>query len=173
MNFSLLVCWAFLALLPVLLLRNQAARYYAVHTAVPLCIVFAVIVSESTSALSRKGASVVLVLVAGVVFAGNLFFTTGVFSMGINEPIRDDGRFHLVKRGAAVDSLYENLFMRHPTIPSHFHIHVTGIPLDAIGGDAAVQLWYRDTTLVVDVGVDSSASASALPSRLVSVDISP
>ena len=156
---GVLFCWVVLALVPVLFFVNQSARYYGVHAVIPLVLLVAIICSESVTALRRTGRHVVFVLIALMVFSANWFFVEDVFSRGIHEQIINDGRFHLVKRTAAVDSVYENLFRRYPAVPRNATITISGIPLDAIGGGMAVQLWYRDSTLAVRSGVESAVAA--------------
>lgn len=156
---GVLFCWVVLALVPVLFFVNQSARYYGVHAVIPLVLLVAIICSESVTALRRTGRHVVFVLIALMVFSANWFFVEDVFSRGIHEQIINDGRFHLVKRTAAVDSVYENLFRRYPAVPRNATITISGIPLDAIGGSMAVQLWYRDSTLAVRSGVESAVAA--------------
>ena len=112
---GMLLCWVVLGMLPVLFFVNQAARYYAVHAGIPLVVLISIICSESVPAFPRAGRSVVFTLIALIVFVPNWFFVQEKsFSRGIRERIINDGRFHLVKRTAAVDSVYNNLFRRDP-----------------------------------------------------------
>jgi hypothetical protein len=156
---GVLFSWLVLALMPVLFFVNQSARYYGIHAGIPLVLLAAIVCLESVPALTRIGRNVLLTLIALIVLASNWLFVERSFSRGIQEQIINDGRFHLVKRTASVDSVYENLFRRYPAVPRNATITITGIPLDAIGGGRAVQLWYRDSTLVVRSGVDTTAVA--------------
>jgi hypothetical protein len=168
---ALLGAWVLLALLPVLFLRNQSARYYAMHAAVPMCILIGIILSEALAGLTGRRRTWIWALTGILVFAGNLVFARHIFSEGIRQPILDDGWFHLVKRSAAVDSVYVHLFEKYPSIPRSSRVHIANVPLDAIGNHAAVQIWYCDSTLTVDAGIDTSA-VSAVSPGVVAVDIS-
>jgi hypothetical protein len=167
----LLAVWGFLALLPVLFLENQSARYYALHAAVPMSILIGIVVTETIDGLTPRSLNPIVVIALAAILAGNALFAIKNFSLGYNQRIQNDGWFHLVKRSAGVDSLYTHLFLKYPSLPRGSCIHITGIPLDAIGGDAAVQLWYRDSSLTVDVGSDSSRTLDVIPSEMVRVKI--
>jgi hypothetical protein len=155
----MLGAWMLLALGPVLLLRNQSARYYGVHAAVPLCILAGIALSETLGRIPLKRSAWILAIAGLPIFAGNLIFARQMYSQGIHQQITDDGWFHLIKRSAAVDSLYVEMFEKYPSVPQGSHVAITGLPLDAIGYGAAVQLWYRDSLLTVDVGMDSSSTS--------------
>jgi hypothetical protein len=170
---AILAAWGLLALFPVLFLRNQSARYYGLHAAIPLCILIGIALTEALAGLTFRRRVWVLVLAGLPVFAGNVVFTRQIFSEGIRQQIMDDGWFHLVKRSAAVDSVYVHLFDVSPAIPPGSVIHISNVPLDAIGKDAAVQLWYRDSSLTVDVGYDTSTVPTSDPGSAVHVTINP
>jgi hypothetical protein len=169
----MLVAWIFLALLPVLLLRNQSARYYGVHAAVALCILAGIILSETFGRFSMKRTVQVLAVAGLLVFTGNLIFARHMFSQGIRQQIMDDGWFHLIKRSAAVDSVYSELFEKYGSVPKGGHVAMTNLPLDAIGYGAAVQVWYRDSLLTVDVGVDTSMVDLPAQERRVQIAVFP
>lgn len=166
-----LLFWGSLALLPALPLLHQSTRYAVVHASVPLCLLLAIAASEFSEAVLPRYRTWVLGFIGTAVFAANLSFSAAAFSQGLKQPVRDDGWFHLVRRAAAVDSVYVHLFDAHPSVPAGSRIHITGIPLTAIGDSAAVQIWYRDTTLKVDGLADTSRSPDAESG--VTVTVSP
>jgi hypothetical protein len=165
--------WFLLTLMPVLLLKNQSARYYAVHSAVPLVIALSAVAYEIVSPIGRKG-HVILVAVAAVVAISNVVFVGEMFEKGIDQLIVNDGYFHLVKRAAVVRAVYDGLNAQYPELPHGSIVVVDGVPLDAVGGSRAIRMWYKDTTLQMTTSMslrleDSSFAAFTDCSKVVNL----
>ena len=147
-----LLGWIVLALMPVLLLKNQSARYYSVHALVPVVILTAIMLSEITARLSRNGKAAAAMFVLASIAIANAWHVESMFSQGLRQVIINDGYFHLIKRTAAVEAIYDTLQHCPQGVPHGATVFIDGVPLDAVGGNRAVRLWFRDTTLHVQAG---------------------
>jgi hypothetical protein len=172
-SLAILVTWGILALLPALPLLHQSTRYAVIHAAIPVSMLLTVVLSELGQRIAPRRSGVLLAVAAGIVFAGNFYFAATTFRQGLDQQTRDDGWFHLVKRSAAVDSVYAQLFEKYSALPAGSRIVISGIPLDAIGDNAAIQLWYRDSTLTIDPGVDTTGVVSSSSVGRVHVMVNP
>ncbi|MEK7670734.1 MAG: hypothetical protein AAB344_00745, partial [Bacteroidota bacterium] len=141
--------WLVVGILPVLFLRNQAARYYAIYSLVPFLflIVYAIslVVPESRTAYRNALLSVTVV----VSLLANAFYVNSLFARGMNEVVTADGRFHLIQKGEVVNTLHSALMEKHPGLPPHATLVISGPGLMAIGKGIAPKFWYNDTTLQV------------------------
>jgi len=125
----LLVIWVFIALAPVLLLKNQSAKYYAFHAAVPAAVLASIVIREiTTRAFPKRGTIVAAVLVAGVA-AANAWYTESMFSLGMKQRVIHDGYFHLIGREAIVDALEDSLRAFPQPLPHGTRIFVRGASL--------------------------------------------
>ncbi|MBP1656919.1 MAG: Tetratricopeptide 1 repeat-containing protein [Bacteroidetes bacterium] len=173
----LLVIWVFIALAPVLLLKNQSAKYYAFHAAVPAAVLASIVIREiTTRAFPKRGTIVAAVLVAGVA-AANAWYTESMFSLGMKQRVIHDGYFHLIGREAIVDALEDSLRAFPQPLPHGTRIFVRGASLDATGQSAAVRLWFRDSTLRLSAGGprqpgDSANAGGEDGARVITIDLS-
>jgi hypothetical protein len=172
----LLILWILLALLPVLFLKNQSAKYYAVHATVPTVLLMATMLAELTAPFSVNGKAAIFACVIAGLSLGNVERVNAMFSLGIRQFIINDGYFHLVKRTAAVQAVHDSLTLRHPRLLHGSTVRIEGIPLDALGGNRAIRLWYGDSTLQVLEGLpsereDSTCEARNSDSLLVIIDL--
>lgn len=176
-HIALLLFWMLIALAPVLLLRNQSAKYYAFHAAVPVAVLASILVREITSrALPKRGTIVVALIVAGVAMA-NAWYTESMFSLGMKQRVINDGYFHLIKREAIVDALEDSLRACPQPLPHGTRIVVTGVSLDATGQSAAARLWFRDSTLRLSVSDprqpgDSANAVGEYGVPVITIDLS-
>jgi len=143
----LLLVWILSALAPVLLLKNQSARYYAVHALVPTALLVAILLVEITTLLAPRRAAIIAGFAVGVFAVANALYVERMFSLGLRQVIVNDGYFHLIKRAAAVDAIHDSLMARQGRLPPGTTVIVDGVPPDALGGSRALRLWFRDTTL--------------------------
>jgi hypothetical protein len=141
-----LLGWFVLALAPVLLLKNQSARYYAIHASVPMAIILSSMAHEIAGRFGKKG-GVLVAIVLAIVAVTNAMFVRVMFVKGIEQLNINDGYFHLVKRAAVVEALHQSLKTRYPVLPHGSVVIVEGLPLDAVGEGRAIRLWYGDSTL--------------------------
>jgi hypothetical protein len=162
--------WLLLALMPVLFLKNQSAKYYAVHSAVPLTILLSGLAYEVVARIGRKGLLIPVFAVA-VVALSNALFVQGVFRKGIDQVLVNDGYFHLVKRGAVVEAIHESLKLQYPALPHGSLIVLDGVPLDAVGGSRAIRLWYADTTLRMTSSMGLSPGDTTEPGKILTLHL--
>ncbi len=70
-----------------------------------------------------------------------------------------EGTANLPLKGDMVKMVEAHLANQYPGLPSHSILVFDALPSNIFGGDAAAQIWYRDTTLKVydswDVEIDS------------------
>jgi hypothetical protein len=147
-----LLGWILLALAPVLLLKNQSARYYAVHALVPISLLASIVLIEITALLAPKRVAVVAGLALAAIAIANTLYVERMFSLGLRQMMINDGYFHLIKRAAAVEAIHDSLAARQGRLSPGTTIIVDGVPPDALGGSRAVRLWFRDTTLTMRGG---------------------
>jgi hypothetical protein len=162
--------WLLLALMPVLFLKNQSAKYYAVHSAVPLTILLSGLAYEVVERIGRKGLLIPVFAVA-VVALSNALFVQGVCRKGIDQLLVNDGYFHLVKRGAVVEAIHESLKLQYPVLPHGSLVVVDGVPLDAVGGSRAIRLWYADTTLRMTSSMGLSPGDTTEPGKILTLHL--
>ncbi len=146
--------WIVAGILPVLFLRNQAARYYASYSLVPFLFLITYAIVSAISDSRRVLCTVLLsVTVIGSLLSNAMYVRT-LFAAGKNEIVTADGRFHLIKKGEIVNTIHSELMLNHPKLPQHATIVLSGPGLMLIGNGIAPKFWYNDTTLQVISLVD-------------------
>jgi hypothetical protein len=155
-----LVVWVVLALSPVLLLRNQSARYYAVHAAIPAALLASIILLELQERVAPKRGIIGVFVLLAAVGTANALDVDRMFAQEMRQVIINDGYFHLIKRAAAVDAIRDSLMARPQPLKPGTVVVVSGFPLDAVGGSQALQIWFQDSTLTMRSGTRSDFQRS-------------
>jgi hypothetical protein len=157
------LAWTVVGLLPVLILTNQAARYYATYALVPFLFLILYLVARTIPDSRSLYRSIVFGgIVAGSVLS-NLSHVGHIFAEERRGVAISEGRFHLIHKADTETRFRNELRRAHPTLPPHATVVVTG-PSLLLGGDgAAVKLWYNDTTLRVISLLEYHRLREALP----------
>ncbi len=141
--------WAASGIVPVVLLTNQAFKYYIITSLAPFAAL--VIISlESVSPVGiRRIGRPLLILFAGAVAVWNSFSVQREFSSATDQVRIYNGTNHLITKAAFVSSVRSELAARFPQLPDSTIIIINGADLAPLGGSAAARLWYNNRTLDV------------------------
>jgi hypothetical protein len=155
-----LVAWMLLALTPVVLLKNQSTRYYAVHAIPPMAILVAMVVADLASLVRTRWSVFAPAVLVSLVAFSNVLTVETLHRQGLRQVLINDGYFHLIYRAAAVEAIHDSLMARRDELTEGTTVSIDGVPIDAVGGNRALRLWMNDTTLQVVHGIAAETGDS-------------
>ncbi len=149
--------WFLIGLLPVIPLIHHGYRYYLKHSLPAFCgIIFTSLWTLKKDHRALFIAVVAILLLLSLAVGPD--FLRRQNESGLDRTIVE-GTANLPLKGDLVKMLADHLESRYPHLPSHSILVLDALPSNVFGGNAAAQIWYRDTTLKVydswDVGIDS------------------
>jgi hypothetical protein len=148
-----LLGWIITGLIPVLFLKHQFFRYYAVYSLGPFLLLAVLLLMRLLASIPRLpqivAASTLVVFVlanAGV----NATLQNERFQSGSAPAVRTyDGTNHLIRKCAIVRSVQNQTLERYPSLQPGAMIVLGGIDRTPFGGSLGPRLWYNDTTITV------------------------
>lgn len=159
---TFLLIWLFAGILPVLFLRNQAARYYASYSLVPFVVLTVYALSYIVPVSRVVYRDILLSALVIASFLSNLQYVNRLFAAGIHEVVTNDGRFHLIQKEETVKALHAALMKKYPLLPSGATRVLSGVGLKSIGNDLAQKFWYNDSSLQVISLVEYNAVTDSM-----------
>jgi len=161
---SFLVIWIFLALMPVIGLKNHRYQYYLTYSLVPCAIL---VVLAATKALAALGATTRIICLSLAVWVTLLTYSSASFFAqkeheGPNASI-DSGMNGLISRARTVDIVRRDLANFKAQIGPRTALVLEGVDIWAFDKDAGPRIWFNDpTVMVVGPGYISRCGAGTL-----------
>lgn len=155
--------WMMAAILSVILLRNQAARYYATYSLVPFLILLVMMIGRIVPPSRTVYRTILFSTMVIAVILSNVIYVERLFTQERRGAATTDGTFHLIQKAGELNRFHGALLVRHPTLPPHTTIVLSGMSLIPSGNGIAARLWYNDTTLNVITLTEYCRLKEALP----------
>lgn len=155
--------WVACGVLAVLPLTHHLFRYYALYSLPPLFVLVLMSGETLMGGPARRLAGPVVATFLMMHLAVNFHALRQRFAVEPFTPAVYDGTNHLIRKAHAVRTAQRELVKQHPAPPHGAAFVVSGIELDAFGGEKGLRFWYGDTSLrlYTPARYDSLKSAGA------------
>jgi hypothetical protein len=148
-----LLGWIITGLVPVLFLKHQFFRYYAVYSLGPFLLLAVLLLMRLLASIPRLPQIVAASTLAVFVLANagvNAALQNERFQKGSAPVVRVyDGTNHLIRKCAIVRSVQNQILERYPSLQPGAMIVLGGIDRTPFAGSLGPRLWYNDTTITV------------------------
>ncbi|HTO94249.1 MAG TPA: hypothetical protein VMM80_07735 [Bacteroidota bacterium] len=146
--------WFICMLAPPLTLKTHIVRYYLTGALPPLALGAALVLRAAARTASRSTGvtAIACVLFVAACAADGFFMVRGKTALGLADGVHassDDGDDHLVRKATVVEQTMKPLLTALPTLPAHTLVVMEGIETFCFAGRYGLQVWYRDSTLLL------------------------
>ena len=161
--------WAFLMIIPPLLLTGHIVTYY-LAPALPGLAIGTMLALASAARVLFRNARVTLVLcafLAALCAIDAFVMVERRMALGRSDGVHAtnrDGDDHLVRKAIVAGETRDRLLNLLPSLPAHTLLLMDGVQIGCFAGRYGLQTWYGDSTLLLSEevrGPDSAGNVSA------------